>query len=118
MASKVRLCRLGRLMGQGFLMLSWLPLSSSQLTNPGSNPPFSPFDLVTLPALFCPPPSDHEEWGWVTLGKEIGFLSPQSSTVFFPLGRQSSPVVPDQACISQRFLQGTIIALVVVMAFR
>lgn len=28
-----------------------------------------------------------------------------------------SPVVPDQACISQRFLQGTIIALVVVMAF-
>ncbi|XP_057634017.1 myelin regulatory factor isoform X4 [Chionomys nivalis] len=30
---------------------------------------------------------------------------------------KSSPVVPDQACISQRFLQGTIIALVVVMAF-
>lgn len=28
-----------------------------------------------------------------------------------------SSVVPDQACISQRFLQGTIIALVVVMAF-
>uniref|UniRef100_A0A286XQV9 Myelin regulatory factor n=1 Tax=Cavia porcellus TaxID=10141 RepID=A0A286XQV9_CAVPO len=30
---------------------------------------------------------------------------------------KSSPVVPDQACVSQRFLQGTIIALVVVMAF-
>ncbi|XP_065792584.1 myelin regulatory factor isoform X2 [Muntiacus reevesi] len=30
---------------------------------------------------------------------------------------KSSPVVPDQACISQRFLQGTIVALVVVMAF-
>ncbi|CAH6793725.1 Myrf [Phodopus roborovskii] len=30
---------------------------------------------------------------------------------------KSSPVIPDQACISQRFLQGTIIALVVVMAF-
>ncbi|XP_026263400.2 myelin regulatory factor isoform X1 [Urocitellus parryii] len=30
---------------------------------------------------------------------------------------KSSSVVPDQACISQRFLQGTIIALVVVMAF-
>ncbi|KAH0512715.1 Myelin regulatory factor [Microtus ochrogaster] len=30
---------------------------------------------------------------------------------------KSSAVVPDQACISQRFLQGTIIALVVVMAF-
>uniref|UniRef100_A0A8D2B2E3 Myelin regulatory factor n=1 Tax=Sciurus vulgaris TaxID=55149 RepID=A0A8D2B2E3_SCIVU len=29
----------------------------------------------------------------------------------------SKSVVPDQACISQRFLQGTIIALVVVMAF-
>nr|KAF6438339.1 myelin regulatory factor [Molossus molossus] len=28
-----------------------------------------------------------------------------------------SSVVPDQACVSQRFLQGTIIALVVVMAF-
>lgn len=34
------------------------------------------------------------------------------------LANKSSPVVPDQACISQRFLQGTIIALVVVMAFR
>ncbi|EDM12796.1 similar to KIAA0954 protein (predicted) [Rattus norvegicus] len=33
------------------------------------------------------------------------------------LANKSSPVVPDQACISQRFLQGTIIALVVVMAF-
>ncbi|XP_041518010.1 myelin regulatory factor isoform X3 [Microtus oregoni] len=33
------------------------------------------------------------------------------------VARKSSPVVPDQACISQRFLQGTIIALVVVMAF-
>uniref|UniRef100_G3UG08 Myelin regulatory factor n=1 Tax=Loxodonta africana TaxID=9785 RepID=G3UG08_LOXAF len=31
---------------------------------------------------------------------------------------KSSSVAPDQACISQRFLQGTIIALVVVMAFR
>uniref|UniRef100_A0A8C0QK03 Myelin regulatory factor n=1 Tax=Canis lupus familiaris TaxID=9615 RepID=A0A8C0QK03_CANLF len=31
---------------------------------------------------------------------------------------KSSSVVPDQACINQRFLQGTIIALVVVMAFR
>ncbi|XP_017652090.1 myelin regulatory factor isoform X3 [Nannospalax galili] len=30
---------------------------------------------------------------------------------------KSSTMVPDQACISQRFLQGTIIALVVVMAF-
>lgn len=30
---------------------------------------------------------------------------------------KSSSVAPDQACISQRFLQGTIIALVVVMAF-
>ncbi|XP_058518928.1 myelin regulatory factor isoform X2 [Ochotona princeps] len=30
---------------------------------------------------------------------------------------KSSSMVPDQACISQRFLQGTIIALVVVMAF-
>ncbi|XP_031315330.2 myelin regulatory factor isoform X5 [Camelus dromedarius] len=30
---------------------------------------------------------------------------------------KSSSVVPDQTCISQRFLQGTIIALVVVMAF-
>ncbi|XP_032139060.1 myelin regulatory factor isoform X1 [Sapajus apella] len=30
---------------------------------------------------------------------------------------KSPSVVPDQACISQRFLQGTIIALVVVMAF-
>ncbi|OWK17475.1 hypothetical protein Celaphus_00013405 [Cervus elaphus hippelaphus] len=30
---------------------------------------------------------------------------------------KSSSVVPDQACISQRFLQGTIVALVVVMAF-
>ncbi|XP_072616297.1 myelin regulatory factor isoform X11 [Vulpes vulpes] len=30
---------------------------------------------------------------------------------------KSSSVVPDQACINQRFLQGTIIALVVVMAF-
>ncbi|EHB02068.1 Myelin gene regulatory factor [Heterocephalus glaber] len=30
---------------------------------------------------------------------------------------KSSSVVPDQACVSQRFLQGTIIALVVVMAF-
>ncbi|NWW71262.1 MYRF factor, partial [Climacteris rufus] len=27
-------------------------------------------------------------------------------------------VVPEQACISQRFLQGTIIALVIIMAFR
>nr|BAE24803.1 unnamed protein product [Mus musculus] len=34
------------------------------------------------------------------------------------LANKSSPAVPDQACISQRFLQGTIIALVVVMAFR
>ncbi|KAL1788040.1 myelin regulatory factor isoform X1 [Sigmodon hispidus] len=33
------------------------------------------------------------------------------------VANKSSPVVPDQACISQRFLQGTIIALVVVMAF-
>lgn len=33
------------------------------------------------------------------------------------LANKSSPAVPDQACISQRFLQGTIIALVVVMAF-
>ncbi|XP_062951609.1 myelin regulatory factor [Cynocephalus volans] len=31
--------------------------------------------------------------------------------------KSSSSVVPDQACVSQRFLQGTIIALVVVMAF-
>lgn len=31
---------------------------------------------------------------------------------------QSPSVVPEQACISQRFLQGTIIALVVIMAFR
>ncbi|XP_013361890.1 PREDICTED: myelin regulatory factor isoform X2 [Chinchilla lanigera] len=30
---------------------------------------------------------------------------------------KSSSVVPDQACVGQRFLQGTIIALVVVMAF-
>lgn len=54
----------------------------------------------------------------VGLSKEVGILSPPSSAVFFLLGPQSSPVVPDQACISQRFLQGTIIALVVVMAFR
>ncbi|XP_011367257.1 myelin regulatory factor [Pteropus vampyrus] len=33
------------------------------------------------------------------------------------LASKPSSVVPDQACISQRFLQGTIIALVVVMAF-
>nr|XP_048313779.1 myelin regulatory factor isoform X5 [Myodes glareolus] len=33
------------------------------------------------------------------------------------MASKPSPVVPDQACISQRFLQGTIIALVVVMAF-
>nr|XP_044992481.1 myelin regulatory factor isoform X3 [Jaculus jaculus] len=33
------------------------------------------------------------------------------------VANKSSPVVADQACISQRFLQGTIIALVVVMAF-
>ncbi|NWW97822.1 MYRF factor, partial [Caloenas nicobarica] len=31
---------------------------------------------------------------------------------------KSPSVVPEQACISQRFLQGTIIALVVIMAFR
>lgn len=31
---------------------------------------------------------------------------------------QSPSVVPERACISQRFLQGTIIALVVIMAFR
>ncbi|KAL2310111.1 hypothetical protein Nmel_006350 [Mimus melanotis] len=30
----------------------------------------------------------------------------------------SPSVVPEQACISQRFLQGTIIALVIIMAFR
>ncbi|XP_023562845.1 myelin regulatory factor isoform X3 [Octodon degus] len=30
---------------------------------------------------------------------------------------KTSSVIPDQACVSQRFLQGTIIALVVVMAF-
>ncbi|XP_074228002.1 myelin regulatory factor isoform X6 [Camelus bactrianus] len=34
------------------------------------------------------------------------------------MASKSSSVVPDQTCISQRFLQGTIIALVVVMAFR
>lgn len=34
--------------------------------------------------------------------------------VFLPL--QNSP--PDQGCISQRFMQGTILALVIVMAFR
>ncbi|XP_058161316.1 myelin regulatory factor isoform X12 [Dasypus novemcinctus] len=33
------------------------------------------------------------------------------------MASKASSVVPDQACISQRFLQGTIIALVVVMAF-
>lgn len=33
------------------------------------------------------------------------------------MASKPSTVVPDQACISQRFLQGTIIALVVVMAF-
>nr|XP_031315330.1 myelin regulatory factor isoform X5 [Camelus dromedarius] len=33
------------------------------------------------------------------------------------MASKSSSVVPDQTCISQRFLQGTIIALVVVMAF-
>uniref|UniRef100_F7DI59 Myelin regulatory factor n=1 Tax=Ornithorhynchus anatinus TaxID=9258 RepID=F7DI59_ORNAN len=33
------------------------------------------------------------------------------------LASKAPSVVPDQACISQRFLQGTIIALVVVMAF-
>uniref|UniRef100_A0A2K5F4W3 Myelin regulatory factor n=1 Tax=Aotus nancymaae TaxID=37293 RepID=A0A2K5F4W3_AOTNA len=33
------------------------------------------------------------------------------------MASKSPSVVPDQACISQRFLQGTIIALVVVMAF-
>ncbi|XP_013003891.2 myelin regulatory factor isoform X2 [Cavia porcellus] len=37
--------------------------------------------------------------------------------LLLPSPTQSSPVVPDQACVSQRFLQGTIIALVVVMAF-
>ncbi|NXI85410.1 MYRF factor, partial [Rhipidura dahli] len=31
---------------------------------------------------------------------------------------KSPSVVPEQACISQRFLQGTIIALVIIMAFR
>ncbi|NWT03706.1 MYRF factor, partial [Mionectes macconnelli] len=31
---------------------------------------------------------------------------------------KSPPPVPEQACISQRFLQGTIIALVIIMAFR
>ncbi|XP_044540614.1 myelin regulatory factor, partial [Gracilinanus agilis] len=36
-----------------------------------------------------------------------------------PKAASKSPsAVPDQACMSQRFLQGTIIALVVVMAFR
>ncbi|XP_012580608.1 PREDICTED: myelin regulatory factor [Condylura cristata] len=33
------------------------------------------------------------------------------------MASKSSSVAPDQACISQRFLQGTIVALVVVMAF-
>lgn len=36
---------------------------------------------------------------------------------FFPFP-QAPSVVPEQACVSQRFLQATIIALVVVMAFR
>lgn len=36
---------------------------------------------------------------------------------FFPFPQPPS-VIPEQACVSQRFLQGTIIALVVVMAFR
>ncbi|NXT98252.1 MYRF factor, partial [Buphagus erythrorhynchus] len=31
---------------------------------------------------------------------------------------KSPSAVPEQACISQRFLQGTIIALVIIMAFR
>ncbi|NXM36972.1 MYRF factor, partial [Oxyruncus cristatus] len=31
---------------------------------------------------------------------------------------KSPSVVPEQACISQRFLQGTIVALVIIMAFR
>ncbi|NXQ83831.1 MYRF factor, partial [Nyctibius grandis] len=31
---------------------------------------------------------------------------------------KSPSVVPEQACMSQRFLQGTIIALVIIMAFR
>lgn len=49
----------------------------------------------------------------------MGSLSLGLSCFFpFPPGPQPSSVVPDQACISQRFLQGTIIALVVVMAFR
>ncbi|KAG8505688.1 Myelin regulatory factor [Galemys pyrenaicus] len=33
------------------------------------------------------------------------------------MASKSSAVAPDQACVSQRFLQGTIVALVVVMAF-
>ncbi|NXF50526.1 MYRF factor, partial [Oceanites oceanicus] len=34
------------------------------------------------------------------------------------IASKSPSVVPEQACISQRFLQGTIIALVIIMAFR
>lgn len=43
--------------------------------------------------------------------------SPELILGFFFL-LQSPSVVPEQACISQRFLQGTIIALVIIMAFR
>lgn len=52
--------------------------------------------------------------GWMDVAKRVFFFSS------FPISHclQPSTVVPDQACISQRFLQGTIIALVVVMAFR
>ncbi|EPQ11430.1 Myelin protein regulatory factor [Myotis brandtii] len=49
------------------------------------------------------------------VGKAMGSLS-LGLCCFFPFPQPPS-VVPEQACVSPRFLQGTIIALVVVMAF-
>lgn len=43
-------------------------------------------------------------------------LMNSSMNIFYVCILQNSP--PDQGCISQRFMQGTILALVIVMAFR
>uniref|UniRef100_A0A8C9QBW2 Myelin regulatory factor n=1 Tax=Spermophilus dauricus TaxID=99837 RepID=A0A8C9QBW2_SPEDA len=58
-----------------------------------------------------------ERWSHKLKPSTLTKSLPSSAASPFPPGSQSSSVVPDQACISQRFLQGTIIALVVVMAF-
>lgn len=129
MASKVRVSRHGRWVGWGVPhpLLPPFPGYSSPASWPLVLP--SPCDSVALlvPSFsffsLCP----LEEWGTpltttprpTSSRAHCGQPQPGPLCICtFPLGPQSSSVVPDQACISQRFLQGTIIALVVVMAFR